>query len=430
MRIGSLFSGIGGLDLAVEAAFGGCTVWQVERDPYCVDVLERRWPGLDRLDDVHAAGRVTLSEVDILCGGFPCQDLSVAGKGAGLDGKRSGLYRELLRVAAELRPRYVVIENVPKLLHYRDRLEADFRGLGYGLRWCKIAAAHVGMMHVRKRIFVLAVRGWHGHGRLVDFGKLPDVDNPWTDPGLLEAARWPAVLASHDKRGGAHAEMDRHSPQLPAVVTRWPTAAASRSGTNIGGAAGRVGPVRPSLDSIVRWPTATAGDAKASGSRSLSTSDAHSGTSLTDAVRPGRVTAEAARWASASARDWRSGAGNQGTGDTFADRRVGSPQLPEQLGGCLSPAWVEALMGLPIGWTDLEVDEPEQLPGVVAPRIIGLDGASPQHPWEPPRTVVPRSVPFRPARLRAIGNAVVPAQAEAALMLLGSAPRQGELGLL
>jgi DNA (cytosine-5)-methyltransferase 1 len=115
MRVGSLFSGCGGMDLGLERA-GLRVAWQVEIDKACRKVLEWHWPGLTRLEDVRDAGRATLSDVDLLCGGFPCQDISVAGRGAGLAGKRSGLYHELVRVVAELAPRWVLVENVPALL--------------------------------------------------------------------------------------------------------------------------------------------------------------------------------------------------------------------------------------------------------------------------------------------------------------------------
>jgi len=132
LRIGSMFSGLlGGLDLACEHAWpGASTAWQL--DITGADVRRRHWPDAVQVEaDVRTVDPGELAAVDVLCGGFPCQDLSVAGKGAGLDGERSGLYREVLRFAGKLRPRFVVIENVPPLLAYMGRLSEDFRGLGY-----------------------------------------------------------------------------------------------------------------------------------------------------------------------------------------------------------------------------------------------------------------------------------------------------------
>ena len=181
VKIGSLFSGIGGLDLACERVFGGDTVWQVEQEPYCQRVLESRWPNAQRHSDVRKVGAHNLEPIDVLCGGFPCQDLSHAGLRKGLDGHKSGLYSELLRITAELNPRYVAIENVPALVYYRDRVYRDFESLGYGMLWQECQASDAGAPHRRRRVFVLAVRGM---GRSVSLNrpaqrKLP---NPWPTP--------------------------------------------------------------------------------------------------------------------------------------------------------------------------------------------------------------------------------------------------------
>jgi DNA (cytosine-5)-methyltransferase 1 len=151
MKIGSLFSGIGGLDLACEQVFHGQTVWQVEREPYCQQVLAARFPAAQRFDDVTQVSADVLEPVDVLCGGFPCQDLSIAGKRAGLDGARSGLYSEMMRLVSELRPRFVVFENVPALMKYRERVHDDLAALGYGSVWQICQASDVGAPHRRFR---------------------------------------------------------------------------------------------------------------------------------------------------------------------------------------------------------------------------------------------------------------------------------------
>ena len=114
MNYGSLFSGIGGFDLAFDRIGMKCA-WQVEIDPTCCAVLERHWPGTLRFKDVRKCGKRNLPKVDVICGGFPCQDLSVAGKGAGLGGSRSGLFWEMVRIVNELRPSFLIFENVPGL---------------------------------------------------------------------------------------------------------------------------------------------------------------------------------------------------------------------------------------------------------------------------------------------------------------------------
>lgn len=161
MRAGSLFSGIGGLDLAVEAVTGARTVWQVERDAWCRSVLARHWPEARRYDDVMTAGTEgqELERVDIIAGGFPCQDVSVAGKRAGLTGgERSGLWSEFARIVRVVRPRLVFVENVAGLLSMEfGRVLGDLAALGFDAEWGVFRASDAGAPHRRERVFVLAV---------------------------------------------------------------------------------------------------------------------------------------------------------------------------------------------------------------------------------------------------------------------------------
>ena len=159
MRIGSLFSGIGGLEKGLEDAGCGSVVWQVERDPFCRSVLAKHWPHAKRFEDVCAVGLDILPPVNIICGGFPCQDLSYAGKGAGLAGERSGLWREYARIVRELRPRFVVVENVSALLaRGLGDVLGDLAALGYDAEWHCVRASDVGAPHRRERLFVVAYR--------------------------------------------------------------------------------------------------------------------------------------------------------------------------------------------------------------------------------------------------------------------------------
>jgi DNA (cytosine-5)-methyltransferase 1 len=157
MRIGSLFSGIGGLELGLEMADVGETVWQVEKDDYCRAVLAKHWPGAERFDDVSTVGSATLSAVDLICGGFPCQDVSSAGKRAGLAGARSGLWFDFHRIVSELRPSWVVVENVASGARaWVDVVVAGLEQLGYACLPIPLAAADVGAPHERARIFIVA----------------------------------------------------------------------------------------------------------------------------------------------------------------------------------------------------------------------------------------------------------------------------------
>lgn len=157
MRIGSLFSGIGGLELGLEWAGLGETVWQVERDPFCRSILARHWPNAKRYHDVKEVGSHNLKSVDLICGGFPCTDISLAGKGAGLAGEHSGLWFEFDRIIGELRPAWVVVENVAALKSRGlDRVLSDLDSRGYDAIWDCIPADSVGAPHERDRLFVVA----------------------------------------------------------------------------------------------------------------------------------------------------------------------------------------------------------------------------------------------------------------------------------
>ena len=159
MRLGSLFSGIGGLELGLELALGCEVVWQVEREPWPRAVLARHWPDADRsVTDVCEAGAGNLAPVDVVCGGFPCQDISLAGAGRGIEhGKKSGLWREYARILRELRPRFVVVENSAALpSRGLDIVLGDMAALGYHAEWARIGAVDVGAPHRRWRCFIVA----------------------------------------------------------------------------------------------------------------------------------------------------------------------------------------------------------------------------------------------------------------------------------
>ncbi len=155
ITFGSLFAGIGGLDLGFERCGFECR-WQVEIEPYPIKVLEKHWPNVHRERDINECSKENLERVDIIAGGFPCQDISYAGRGAGLDGERSGLFFEAIRLVCELRPRVVVLENVAGLLtRGLDRVLGTLAEVGYYAEWHCIPAAAVGAPHIRDRVFVI-----------------------------------------------------------------------------------------------------------------------------------------------------------------------------------------------------------------------------------------------------------------------------------
>ena len=157
MTFGSLFAGIGGFDLGLERAGMTCA-WQVENDAYCNKVLEKHWPKVGRWDDVKTFPPSKGNwKVDLICGGFPCVDISNAGKRAGIEGKRSGLWKEFARIIRVLRPQYVLVENVAALLERGiGRVLGDLAASGYNAEWEVLSACAFGASHTRERVFLVA----------------------------------------------------------------------------------------------------------------------------------------------------------------------------------------------------------------------------------------------------------------------------------
>jgi len=160
MRFLSLFSGIGGLDLGLERAGMEC-VAQVEIDPFCRRALAKHWPNVPRFEDVRTVTAESLASVgviDLIAGGFPCQDVSTAGVMRGIGGGRSSLYREVIRLSSEILPRFVLMENVAGL--FVDArigvVLGDLATIGYNAEWDCIPAAAIGAHHIRDRVFILA----------------------------------------------------------------------------------------------------------------------------------------------------------------------------------------------------------------------------------------------------------------------------------
>lgn len=160
-RLLDLFSGIGGFSLGLERSGGFKTVAFCEIEPFCRRVLKKHWPEVPCYDDVRTLTADRLAAdgigVDAICGGFPCQDISVAGKGAGIEGERSGLWSEYARIVSEVRPRYVIVENVAALLsNGMGRVLGDLAERGYDAEWRNIPAWFVGLPHQRERIWIVA----------------------------------------------------------------------------------------------------------------------------------------------------------------------------------------------------------------------------------------------------------------------------------
>jgi DNA (cytosine-5)-methyltransferase 1 len=182
MRVGSLCTGYGGMEIALENVFGNTDLrWVADNDPDCVTILEKRFPGVANLGDLKEICYNEVEPVDLLAAGFPCTDVSLAGTRKGLTrDTRTGLWYEVARAIDSLRPPLVFIENVPGLLSGRadGALEScpwclgdesakpalralgavlgDLSSLGYSVEWTSVRASHVGAPHRRERVFLMA----------------------------------------------------------------------------------------------------------------------------------------------------------------------------------------------------------------------------------------------------------------------------------
>jgi len=261
LRVLDLFSGVGGFSLGLERTGGFETVAFCEIDPFCRQVLAKHWPGVKQYDDIRnlSVGQLRADgiAVDVLCGGFPCQDISIAGLGEGLDGARSGLWSEYARLIGELRPRFVLVENVSALLaRGLDRVLGSLAALGFDAEWHCIPASAVGAPHERDRVWIVAypnsgqrfeplgavragwdafgrsgevvadadqsdINRWHGNvqvGRLALEGKI-------ADDGYARRAQWGAEPAVGRVAHGVPNRVDRVGslgnavvPQIPEII--------------------------------------------------------------------------------------------------------------------------------------------------------------------------------------------------------------------
>ena len=189
IRIGSLFAGIGGFELGLERAIPSAkTIWQVEQNAFCQKVLAKHWPDAKIYNDVRNITKDNVKPIDILCGGFPCQDISLAGKGRELHGEKSGLWWEMLRIISELRPSIVVLENVAAILVRGGcKVVGSLAEIGYCTEWTVISARDFGAPHLRRRWFAVAnsiseraqIQTEGKHTSIKKFGSISKEGNFW-----------------------------------------------------------------------------------------------------------------------------------------------------------------------------------------------------------------------------------------------------------
>ena len=233
MKLLDLFSGIGGFSLGLERA-GFETVAFCEIDPVCRHLLNHHWPNVPCYDDIKTltAHRLRADGIvcDAICGGFPCQDISFAGLGAGIMGSRSGLWSEYARLIRELRPQVVFIENVAALLSRgMGRVLSDLASSGYNAWWDVLGASDVGKNHLRKRLWVIA----YPNTNSVRFqGIWPPARGTWSQQqfeGLVQVALQSSV-STHTGSGvhdglserlhALHGLGNAVVPQIPEILGR------------------------------------------------------------------------------------------------------------------------------------------------------------------------------------------------------------------
>lgn len=401
MKIGSLFSGYGGLDLAVMGAVGGDVVWHCEWDDAPARILEYHFPGVPNYRDVSTVDWTQVERVDVLTGGFPCQDVSLAGRRAGMkEGTRSGLWSEFAKAIDVLRPRLVVIENVRGLLSAAagndvepcawclgdDSGEPALRALGavlgeladlgYDAEWVGVRASDAGAPHGRFRVFVVAYPcGGGGGGWASESGQAGGDDAPVgsgaggtgarsvvADAGGDESKRWGAVRNMASSVGVARDEAGKPDEGGDAASNR---RAAFADSENVGHE--RAGAPRFGRHGLTDGGNVTTADSDSGRLELIGRIE----TVERDLDRRGSAHTTWGDYEPAIRR-WESITSRLAPAPTLADGKNGQHRL--------SAPFVEWMMGLPEGW-------------VTSPQI-GLT---------------------RNQQLRALGNGVVPQQAALAL---------------
>lgn len=371
-RIGSLCSGYRGLDAAVEAVFGGTTAWVSDIDPGASAILAHHWPQVPNLGNLTTVDWSAVEPVDIVCGGYPCQPFSDAGKRLGVNDERH-IWPYIATALRVLRPRYAIFENVGGHLRRGfDTVLADLASIGFDAEWCTVRASEVGAPHPRRRLIILATPAdpanlGHQRARSARDWRTGSADRDLAAPDTKRHGQ-------QGQRGNAGADAERPAaPTFGCGLVGGGAVASDADGGRFEG--------HPERDSWAEdgQPEGQSGlDALGRGVRGEAPADTAGvgrGEGWPESARlegrPGSPGGSAPDWGQydAAIRRWEAVTGRAAPG-AVDDR------------GRLSPAFVEWMMGLPAG------------------HVTDVPGLS------------------RNAMLKALGNGVVPQQAEAALRLL------------
>lgn len=383
LTVGSLFSGYGGLDLAVELALGPTsTRWVSDVEPGPNAILAQRFPGVPNLGDITAIDWTAVEPVDIVCGGSPCQDLSSAGQRAGMrPGTRSGLWESMTHAINHLHPRLVVWENVlgalsasaysrsdvepgtgpmgnrpdGPVLRALGRVLGDLTNLGYDAEWATVRAADVGAPHGRRRVFVIAYpRGERPQGRFKSGVVGAEHSEPGSNGLLLPTplTEDTKLLSTPQARDGKGTPGDGYNlASLPRDVALLPTPSATQ-GAALRESPGEFQDLGRTVHSLLPTPTSTVRDrtpSQVSTRFGIISDRTDRGPNLDDVIH---LPQEWGDYASAI-HHWEQVLGRPAPEPTKLSE-TGKPQL--------SPAFVEWMMGLPQGWvTDVEISRAQQL---------------------------------------------------------------------
>lgn len=356
MRTLSLFSGYGGLDLAVEAVFGARTAYVADIDKGACKILAHRFPHAENLGDVSEVDYASLGDIDVITGGFPCQDVSTAGKRAGMkDGTRSGLWSEMHRAVSELRPRFVVIENVRGLLSAEADSDvepcpwclgddagpsmralgavlADLADIGYDAQWCGLRAAGVGAPHGRFRVFILASPA----DREREEQREPAERGLRPEPRRGAAPAADADRLGHERPGGARrrGQGSEDGDSGPVVLLGTPRTSSANGASRHRMAPGQDrGQLEQQIANLALLPTQRATDGTNGGPNQRGSSGDLMLPSAVHSERWGVYAAAIARWEALT-------------------RPAPDPTEPTGKNGAhrLSARFTEWMMGLPDGW--------------------------------------------------------------------------------
>ena len=221
ITIGSLFSGIGGFELGILSALEHSGIpcrlaWQVEKDGYCRKVLAKHWPHVTRYDDVTTFLNQQPEPVDVMLGGFPCQDISIAGNMEGISGARSGLFYNIWDTARSLGCRHVLLENVAAVSLWGGEVLSEITRSGYDCEWANVSAQSVGAPHRRRRWFAVCTlaNGNNRHDHHEEEAIRPGRNPPHLSGGAGDMGDPPLPLAQGMRPSGEQVMDGSHQAKV------------------------------------------------------------------------------------------------------------------------------------------------------------------------------------------------------------------------